>query len=573
MEEQPIGHDGDENTMTMNADANRAAEGAESHAWAAKQMAWEEGVDNEELEQQLYSSLQVQSGINFAEYAIIDVRVKGDDIPDKIDEFSQMKMDKLMLENIQRCKYDKPTPIQKYALPIINERRDLVACAQTGSGKTAGFLIPIINKMLLKGQKKMGAGCIITPGMRYSTAAPVALVVVPTRELAIQIFNEARKFAYKTWVRPRAIYGGANSKTLKEELASGCDLLVATTGKLKDFLSKDVVRLTKVKFLVIDEADRMLELGFQEDLEEIVLRSGMPRDDLTTAMFSATWPKEIRSLTAQFLIDPLAVTVGAVGRVPTDIDQVVMLVEDVDKRNELLNLFTEEMDGLALIFVATKMGADSLDDWLYKQDIPVTSIHSGRTMEERENAMKAFRQNKTPIMIATDIAARGLDIPNVTRVINFDMPKTIDEYIHRIGRTARVGNRGTAISFYNDGDVEIAHDLAKLLKSCGQAHPEFLPQIEEGDDSKLQEDLALEDLKQSEEVGASGNGGADAGGGWGSNAGGGGRWGNAGSEANGEASTGGGDSWGGGGNTATPAASSGGGWGQSTGAAAPPSSW
>ncbi|TPX32311.1 hypothetical protein SeMB42_g07632 [Synchytrium endobioticum] len=525
--------DGDEHSQSMHqaGDAAHAAHqhpsdaaAHDEHQWMAAAPTWQEGVTDERLEKELYETPSITP--NFDEYLTISVRVKGDDRPEKIDEFTGIKMHELLVENIKRCKYDKPTPIQKYAIPIIHARRDLIACAQTGSGKTAAFLIPIINRMLLKGPKKMGAGLLETPGLRYPTAGPIVLIIVPTRELAIQIFNEARKFSYKSWIKPKVIYGGASSMTLKQELREGCDILVATTGKLKDFLGQDVVRLTKVKFLVIDEADRMLELGFQEDLEEIVQKSGMPQDDLSTAMFSATWPKEIRHLTGRFLIDPLAVTVGSVARVPSDIVQQIKWVDDTEKRPELLNLFSDEMEGLSLIFVGTKMAADSLDDFLFKEGLPVTSIHSGRTMMEREDAIAAFRHNKCPIMIATDIAARGLDIPNVTMVVNFDMPKTIDDYIHRIGRTARVGNAGTAISFYNDSNSFLGPDLVKLLKSVKQPIPEFLQQYDEGDMSEettLQDDLSPEDLKAIPVVAQGGdsswnNGGDDSGGGdWGGN--------------------------------------------------------
>ncbi|TPX31411.1 hypothetical protein SmJEL517_g05229 [Synchytrium microbalum] len=472
--------------------------------WAADVRQWMECVPDAALEKELFNSVRVKSGFNFKEYTTIDVRIKGDDFPDKIDTFAGIKLHPQMVANLKLCDYEEPTPIQKYALPIINARRDLLACAQTGSGKTAAYLVPITNKLLLKGQKKMDSGPISQLGLRYPIPAPLALILSPTRELAVQIFQEARKFAYDTWVRPAVAYGGAGTNPLLDPMRKyGCDVLVATPGRLADFVSRGVITMQKVRFLVIDEADRMMESQFLDGaLRFIVKESSMPEADLTTCMCSATFPVDLRRMAKQFLVDPLLVTVGAVGKVPSDIEQMIQYAEDGEKRETLMSLFEEEMDGLALIFVATKMGADSLDDWLYKQGVPITSIHSGRTQEEREDSIAAFRKNKCPLMIATDIAARGWDIPNVTRVINFDMPNSIDDYIHRIGRTARVGNKGTAISFYNNKDAQLAPDLVRILKSCNQPIPDFLAEEvpmddegEEGAESPVDE-LKLEDFEE-----------------------------------------------------------------------------
>ncbi|KAI9003609.1 P-loop containing nucleoside triphosphate hydrolase protein [Gaertneriomyces semiglobifer] len=422
-------------------------------------------------------------GINFAKVGEVPIRIHGDDPVELIDSFDTLDLYPELKSNIlDLMKYNKPTPVQKAVIPTLLAGRDVMASAQTGSGKTAAYLIPIMDKLLKRGKAKLRA---MKPGEEKPSFfrkvhEPLVLIISPTRELAGQIFTEVRKFAYRTWVKPAVIYGGANSKVLLNGLESGCDVLIATPGKLCDFLLRNIISLKRVKFLVIDEADRLFELGFDQEIRRIVEGYDMPRDEARqTALFSATFPKTVRRLARDFLLDCLLITVGRVGTIPVDITQRVMEVDDFSKRTTLLDLLYDEEPGLTLVFVNTQRAADTLDDFLFRAGFPVTSIHGKRSQAEREDAISAFRSAKVPILIATDVAARGLDIPNVSHVINYDMPKDIDEYIHRVGRTARVGNTGKATSFYNERNVDLAPELVRCLMQTNQEVPDFLEQFKE----------------------------------------------------------------------------------------------
>ncbi|KAJ3148373.1 DEAD-box ATP-dependent RNA helicase [Geranomyces michiganensis] len=452
--------------------------------WLAQAKHWEEGVRDAELEHELYEEDRVEAGIHFENIGKVHIVIKGDNPPPLLQSFEDIpgiKMFPALLENITKhLKFNKPTPIQAAAIPILMSGRDIMATAQTGSGKTAAFFIPMVLSILKRGRTREA-------GQPYMsrTAEPRGLIVVPTRELASQIHYEARKFAYMTWIRPCAIYGGAQTGALIAEMRTGCDILVATPGKLMDFLDRGIVSLKHVKNLVIDEADRLFELGFDQDILRICTGYDLPQDESKrVALFSATFPKEVRAFAGQFVGDCLLVTVGRVGVVPTDIKQNVLEVEEAKKRSVLLDLLYEQEAGLTVIFVNTMRGADNLDDALYGLGFPVTSIHGGRTQAERESSVSAFRSNKMPILVATDVAGRGLDIPNIVHVINYDMPKDIDDYVHRIGRTARVGNIGVATSFFKPEDAELAPALIRVLKETNQEVPEFLKQY----DSTLQDD-------------------------------------------------------------------------------------
>ncbi|KAJ3291661.1 DEAD-box ATP-dependent RNA helicase [Borealophlyctis nickersoniae] len=460
--------------------------------WLASAARWEEGVENPELEKELFEENRVNTGINFDDVANIDVTVRGEDVPERWHSFDDLALHPILRKNIELLKYKTPTPIQKFSIPILLEGRDLMASAQTGSGKTAAYVIPILQKFLTKGKEKLrGNEPDLLPGRRQ-TATPFAVILAPTRELACQIFDDVRKFAYRTWVRPAVVYGGANGRVLLDELDKGCDVLIGTPGRIQDFASRGKISFRKVKYLIMDEADRMLDLGFEPAIRRLIQAEDMPQDESRqTAMFSATYPLPIRRLARDFLGDCLLVTVGRVGKIPKDLHQKIEFVEDHEKRDKLLELLYNQEAGLTLIFVATKRAADSLDDFLYTKGFPITSIHGDRSQREREDAISAFRANKTPILIATDVAARGLDIPNVVHVINYDLPTTLDDYIHRIGRTARAGNKGFATSFYNESNAEIAKDLCNILEDA--EIPEFLREYAPKPEEK---EAAVDELKE-----------------------------------------------------------------------------
>ena len=344
----------------------------------------------------------------------------------------------------------------------------MMACAQTGSGKTAGFLFPVISLLLKRGPTPEPEG-----RRNKSTTYISALILAPTRELVSQIYDEAAKFCYCTGIRPVVVYGGANILIQLREIEKGADLIVATPGRLVDIIQRGRVKLDIVQFLVLDEADRMLDMGFEPQIRRIVEQEGMPRER-QTFMFSATFPVEIQRLAADFMRDYVFLAVGRVGAASKDVTQRIEWVDQHDKINFVVDFLTRVPAGLVLIFVETKRGADHLEEVLCRDGYPASSIHGDKSQREREEALKSFKTGKTPILVATDVAARGLDIPNVTQVINFDMPSNIDDYVHRIGRTGRVGNIGHALSMMNDKNKNTARELAELLIENEQVCPPWL---------------------------------------------------------------------------------------------------
>ncbi|RIA81220.1 putative DEAD/DEAH box RNA helicase [Glomus cerebriforme] len=450
--------------------------------WAAlrRRYEWKDNYDDDiapkdpELEKELFGEENhVPAGINFSKYQSIKVTASPE-VVKPVESFEEANLHPIMKENVKLAKYSIPTPVQKYSIPIITDGNDLMACAQTGSGKTAAFLIPTLSRLFGKARKL--AAPRPQSGARRYKAEPLVLIIAPTRELATQIFDECRRFTYRSMMRPCVVYGGADAVPQKSELSKGCDVLTATPGRLNDFLERGIVSLRRVKYLVLDEADRMLDMGFETDIRKIVQKSDLCDDGTRqTLMFSATFPKPIRSLAKDFLAtNHVFLTVGRVGGTTSDITQKIMYVEDHNKRNSLVELLLKQPPSRTLIFVETKRGADSLDDYLYNQNFPTTSIHGDRSQREREDALISFKNGKSPILIATAVAARGLDIKNVMHVINYDLCNDIDEYVHRIGRTARVGNKGLATTFYNERNSEIAPKLVKILLECSQDVPDFL---------------------------------------------------------------------------------------------------
>ncbi|GLG93124.1 ATP-dependent RNA helicase bel [Gryllus bimaculatus] len=440
---------------------------------------------DERLEFELFGSSN--TGINFNKYEDIPVEATGDSVPPPINSFEEVQMTEIIQNNIALARYDKPTPVQKYAIPIITKRRDLMACAQTGSGKTAAFLVPVLNQMYERGPQQMNSSA-----RQYGRRKlfPLGLVLAPTRELATQIYDEARKFAYRSRLRPCVVYGGANVGDQMRELDRGCHLLVATPGRLVDMLERGKIGLDSCRYLVLDEADRMLDMGFEPQIRRIVQQDTMPKTgDRQTLMFSATFPKEIQMLARDFLDNYIFLAVGRVGSTSENITQKIVWVEESEKRSFLLDLLNaaglrcefgdqgNTSDHLTLVFVETKKGADSLDEFLHNEGYPVTSIHGDRSQREREDALHRFRTGQTPILVATAVAARGLDIPHVKHVINFDLPSDVEEYVHRIGRTGRMGNLGLATSFFNDKNRNLVRDLVELIQETKQELPSWLHEL------------------------------------------------------------------------------------------------
>ncbi|XP_030613696.1 DEAD-box helicase 3 X-linked a isoform X2 [Archocentrus centrarchus] len=453
---------------------------------------------NERLEHELFSGSN--TGINFEKYDDIPVEATGSSCPTHIENFHDVDMGEIIMGNITLSRYTRPTPVQKYAIPIIKSKRDLMACAQTGSGKTAAFLLPVLSQIYTEGpgdalQAAKNSG---QENGRYGRRKqyPISLVLAPTRELALQIYDEARKFAYRSRVRPCVVYGGADIGQQIRDLERGCHLLVATPGRLVDMMERGKIGLDYCHYLVVDEADRMLDMGFEPQIRRIVEQDTMPPKGIRrTMMFSATFPKEIQILARDFLEDYIFLAVGRVGSTSENITQKVVWVEETDKRSFLLDLLNATVipsevqenvteapektgkDSLTLVFVETKKGADALEDFLYREGYACTSIHGDRSQRDREEALHQFRSGRCPILVATAVAARGLDICNVKHVINFDLPSDIEEYVHRIGRTGRVGNLGLATSFFNDKNSNITKDLLDILVEAKQEVPSWLESL------------------------------------------------------------------------------------------------
>ncbi|XP_038958116.1 probable ATP-dependent RNA helicase DDX4 isoform X11 [Rattus norvegicus] len=412
-----------------------------------------------------------QTGINFDKYDTILVEVSGHDAPPAILTFEEANLCQTLNNNIAKAGYTKLTPVQKYSIPIVLAGRDLMACAQTGSGKTAAFLLPILAHMMRDG---------ITASRFKELQEPECIIVAPTRELINQIYLEARKFSFGTCVRAVVIYGGTQFGHSIRQIVQGCNILCATPGRLMDIIGKEKIGLKQVKYLVLDEADRMLDMGFGPEMKKLISCPGMPsKEQRQTLLFSATFPEEIQRLAGEFLkSNYLFVAVGQVGGACRDVQQSILQVGQYSKREKLVEILRNIGDERTMVFVETKKKADFIATFLCQEKISTTSIHGDREQREREQALGDFRCGKCPVLVATSVAARGLDIENVQHVINFDLPSTIDEYVHRIGRTGRCGNTGRAISFFDtESDNHLAQPLVKVLSDAQQDVPAWLEEI------------------------------------------------------------------------------------------------
>ncbi|EOY32347.1 hypothetical protein QUC31_019442 [Theobroma cacao] len=455
--------------------------GGRPGGWGGRSGGWDRGRDrevnpfgNDDDTEQVFSE-QENTGINFDAYEDIPVETSGDNVPPPVNTFAEIDLGEALNLNIRRCKYVKPTPVQRHAIPISLAGRDLMACAQTGSGKTAAFCFPIISG-IMRGQVPQ------RPLRGARTVYPLALILSPTRELSMQIHEEAKKFSYQTGVKVVVAYGGAPINQQLRELERGVDILVATPGRLVDLLERARVSLQMIRYLALDEADRMLDMGFEPQIRKIVEQMDMPPPGVRqTMLFSATFPKEIQRLACDFLANYVFLAVGRVGSSTDLIVQRVEFVHESDKRSHLMDLLhaqrangVQGKQALTLVFVETKKGADSLEHWLCMNGFPATTIHGDRSQQEREQALRSFKSGATPILVATDVAARGLDIPHVAHVVNFDLPNDIDDYVHRIGRTGRAGKTGLATAFFNDNNASLARPLADLMQEANQEVPAWL---------------------------------------------------------------------------------------------------
>lgn len=344
--------------------------------------------------------------------------------------------------------YVTPTPIQEQSIPHILRGKDLLGCAQTGTGKTAAFAIPILQNLLL--QQKEDA---------YNHNIK-ALILTPTRELAIQIDESFDAYGKHTGLRHTVIFGGVSQFHQTNELRRGVDILIATPGRLLDLIAQRFVNLQYIKMFVLDEADRMLDMGFIHDVKKIIARLPEKRQ---TMFFSATMPPEITRLSASILTEPVRVEVAPVSSTAEKIDQHIYLVEKNDKRQLLIHLLKNDTIQNALVFTRTKYGADKIAKDLQRAGISADAIHGNKTQAARQKALNNFKDGKIRVLVATDIAARGIDVDHLSHVINFELPNVPETYVHRIGRTGRAGASGAALSFCDMEERAYLRDIHKLI--------------------------------------------------------------------------------------------------------------
>ena len=368
--------------------------------------------------------------------------------PPPANGFDALGLMEPILRAVRAEKYDTPTPIQAQSIPHLLARRDLLGCAQTGTGKTAAFALPILQ--LLATHKR-------SP----STRAMRALILTPTRELASQIDESFRVYGRHLGLRSFVIFGGVGQNPQAQALQRGLDILVATPGRLLDLMNQGLARLNEVEFFVLDEADRMLDMGFIHDVKKIIAKLPAQRQ---TLLFSATMPDDITGLANRILNQPVNVAVTPVASTAERIEQWLLHVSKGDKPALLREILKDPAISRALLFTRTKHGANKVVTILERNGVTAEAIHGNKSQGARERALANFRAGKTRILVATDIAARGIDVDGVTHVLNYDVPNVPETYVHRIGRTARAGADGVAISFCDREERAFVRDIEKLIR-------------------------------------------------------------------------------------------------------------
>jgi ATP-dependent RNA helicase RhlE len=363
-------------------------------------------------------------------------------------DFKDLGLIAPLLKALQSQGYTQPTPIQQKAIPTVLQNKDLLACAQTGTGKTAAFALPIIQLL----QQQTAAD--------KSFKTIKALVLTPTRELAIQIEDSFKAYGAYTGLKHLAVYGGVSKFHQVRHLQQGVDILIATPGRLLDLIMQRHISLQQIEIFVLDEADRMLDMGFITDVQKIVKKLPVKRQ---TLFFSATMPPEIVGLSQSMLINPFKIEITPVSSTAETVQQAVYFVEKSDKRSLLIHLLKNNEIESALIFTETKFGADKLCNALRKENIKVQAIHGNKSQVERQKALSNFKNRSLRVLVATDIAARGIDIDSLSHVINFELPNVPETYVHRIGRTGRAGASGKAISFCGMEEKMLLRDIHKLI--------------------------------------------------------------------------------------------------------------
>lgn len=498
----------------MAKEQEEAREAQDAHFWELQDLFEKNDTSRGGLPKKGYLRLQQEEeelfgnvnnvGIDFDKYDSIEVERSGpaaQRIP-VAQTYSDLRnlfpLPHWLSENLERCGYSKPTPVQKYAVPAALVGRDIMVCAQTGSGKTCAFLLPLITAM------DPAKGCQHGNKTFRGAASPMGVVMSPTRELCAQIHVEARKLTFKSSLRALVVYGGVTAWHQIKDLARGVDILTATPGRLQDFMDRGLVSAARCEFCVLDEADRMLDMGFEPAIRKIVLGSDMPSSgSRQTMMFSATFAREIQIMAQDFLFEYVWIAIGRVGGACTSVTQMLVKCKNSDKPQLILDHLRQDIDtgeklkegeqpASTIIFCGMKKTCTWLSEHLRSHGISAGDIHGEREQWEREKTLREFKTREISCMVASDVAARGLDIPKVSLVINYDLPGNIDDYVHRIGRTGRAGHRGVAIGFFvaesetgfdeagrnkDINNLNIAPQLQEMLQKANQEVPKWLDEV------------------------------------------------------------------------------------------------
>jgi ATP-dependent RNA helicase DDX3X len=412
-------------------------------------------LDSDQEPRNKYTKLSVttQNPIHFENKDII-VKIQGANIPEPVDDFESLQLPRILVENITNADYAIRAPMQRFISPIVFEKRDLVANVNTGSEKTVAYLISIVANLMLEKRRPPS-----------NTISPITIIIAPTRELAIGVHHMASTLAENTDLRCLVIYGGVNIRTQIEQVQRGCDLLVTQPGRLLDMIDRGVITLTGVKTVVLDEIDRLLDMGFEPQLKQFFETSGLPEPGVRNSIFfCAGYSKSVQNFVRNYLYDYISITVSTPSSTPRQ--QFCSCTVDL-KRDLLLKTITKDP---TLVFVSTKRRADHIHAFLIENGLRVSVLHGDIAQVDREKVLKNYHRGVTPILVATNLFCKGLTISNVDHVILFEMPG-IDDYIYQIGRAATTG---VSTTFFTSENNAIAEDLIKYLKETKQEIPEFL---------------------------------------------------------------------------------------------------
>ena len=399
-----------------------------------------------------------------------EMRVTGRDPPKPAHTFEESSLPAYCVDELANSGFPAPTPVQAQTWPAALSGRDVISIAETGSGKTLAFVLPAVVHINAQPYLERGDG-------------PIVLILAPTRELAVQIQEQAALFGASSKIKSACIYGGAPRNPQIAALREGVEMCVATPGRLLDFLNSKATNLRRVTYFVLDEADRMLDLGFEPQIRRI---ERLTRPDRQTLLFTATWPADVAAAAAEFTDDVVTVRIGGDALKASDnVSQIVEVTDEHGKHARLVSVLERALgDAEAagavpkiIVFLSSKARVDASTRRLRHEGFPALSIHGDKGQEEREWVLGEFRAGKSPVMLATDVAARGLDVKDVSLVVNYDFPGRMEDYVHRIGRTGRAGAKGKAMSLFTSGDARHARSLCGLLQTAGQPVPRELAQF------------------------------------------------------------------------------------------------